>query len=95
MRFSTFRKDGKARKKKKSAVRKPKIRWSVLGLAVPEETPVSMEAIRRQVSLLARHGLGGGTQPIPAPDKPARGRNQLSGMNRTNRRGATESLPVR
>ena len=39
---------------KKKSVRKPKIRWQLLGLTAPTS---SIETIRREVSSLARHGF--------------------------------------
>lgn len=89
MGFSSFGKDGKARKKK-PAIRQPKIRWSALGLPSPEEASLSMETIRQQVSLLARHGLDPDPRLSTAPTHPSRGRNSVSSAKRPTRRRATE-----
>ncbi len=50
--------------KKKKSTRKPKIRWELLGLTDPNSVDhtSSIEAIRREVTSLAKHGLGPDTR---------------------------------
>ena len=81
---------------KKKSVRKPKIRWQVLGLPGPNsvDTTSSIETIRREVSSLASHGIGPDPRSRPvAPDSKSQGRNSRFGANRTGHRGATEETP--
>jgi len=49
---------------KKRSAHKPKIRWELLGLTDPNsvENTSSIEAIRREVTSLARHGFGPDTR---------------------------------
>lgn len=49
---------------KKKSVRKPKIRWELLGLTDPNSVDhtSSIETIRREVTSLAKHGLGPDTR---------------------------------
>jgi hypothetical protein len=71
---------------KKAAIRKPKIRWQLLGLTDPKsiDNTSSIETIRREVSSLARHSFGPDTRlrSMPEQSKPVK--------TRTRRRGATE-----
>jgi hypothetical protein len=78
---------------KKNSVRKPKIRWQLLGLTDPKsiDSTSSIETIRREVSSLARHSFGPNTRlrATPQESKPL-GRNHKSVETRSKRRGATE-----
>lgn len=67
---------------KKRSAHKPKIRWELLGLTDPNsvENMSSIEAIRREVTSLARHGFGPDTRLIHSPE------GKLPGRNRTARR---------
>ncbi|MBH0196230.1 MAG: hypothetical protein HP494_11705 [Nitrospira sp.] len=71
---------------KKTAIRKPKIRWQLLGLTDPKsiDNTSSIETIRREVSSLARHSFGPDTRLRSMPDA------SKSVKTRTRRRGATE-----
>ena len=91
MNLSPEWKHGKSEKKKR--IRKPKIRWEVLGLRDPKsvDTTSSIETIRREVSSLASHGFSPDTRSSPvAPESKSQGRSARPGGNRTRRRGATE-----
>jgi hypothetical protein len=86
-------KDPKTGKKKKKSVHKPKIRWQLLGLTDPGsvDTTPSIEAIRQEVSSLARHSVGSNTRSrSTAQESRSLGRNHKSGAIRSRRRGATE-----
>jgi len=71
---------------KKAAIRKPKIRWQLLGLTDPKsiDNTSSIETIRREVSSLARHSFGPDTRlrATPQESKPVK--------TRSRRRSATE-----
>lgn len=94
MKMSTVWGANKATRKRKRTLRKPKIRWDVLGLQDPQiEGPsVSMEDIRRQVTSLASRGFGSGTRSRSgaknSPDHAAS--NNVTTPIRKRRRGATE-----
>ena len=92
MKISSVWKSGNTAKKKNRSVHKPKIRWQLLGLTDPnlvENTP-SIEAIRLEVSSMARFGIGPETRSrATAQDSKSLGRNHSSTAKRTNRRGAT------
>jgi hypothetical protein len=79
--------------KKNRRTSKPKIRWEVLGLSDPSlaESTMSMDTIRREVSLLASSGFGRETTiPSAAQDTKGRGRGRQPDGGRLKRRGATE-----
>lgn len=93
MKISTSWGSSKTSRKGRRTVLKTKIRWERLGLQNPDLTgpSLSIEDIRRQVTVMASRGLGPGTrsrsaakiQPEQAgPDTPASPRKR--------RRGATE-----
>jgi hypothetical protein len=90
MNFST---GWRARKTRTQAIRKPKVRWEVLGLPTPLDTSVtiSMEDIRRQVSNLASRGLGEGTRSDP-PKRAAKVTN-LAPASRSKRYRETMDSP--
>jgi hypothetical protein len=71
---------------KKTSIRKPKIRWQLLGLTDPKsiDNTASIETIRREVSSLARHSFGPNTRLRSMPDA------SKSVKTRSRRRGATE-----
>lgn len=78
---------------KKTAIRKPKIRWQLLGLTDPKsiDNTSSIETIRREVSSLARHSFGPDTRLRATPkESKSLGRNHKSVETRSKRRGATE-----
>jgi len=62
---------------KKKSARKPKIRWHLLGLTDPNslDSTSTIEAIRREVSSLARHAL----DRIPACRSTAQESKSLAG----------------
>ena len=68
MNLSSVWKSRKTSKMKKSA-HKPKIPWQLLGLTDPDsiDKVSSIEAIRQEVSSLARYGLGLNTRLHSAP----------------------------
>jgi hypothetical protein len=77
------------KKRKRVQVRKPTIRWEVLGLSAPENKEVpSIESIRRAVSAMASRGLGQGVR-AQAQDVESEGED-LAGARGVRRRGATE-----
>lgn len=93
MKMSTVWGANKATRKRKRALRKPKIRWDVLGLQDPQiEGPsVSMEDIRRQVTSLASRGFGSGTRSRSgAKNSPDHAASNVTTPIRKRRRGATE-----
>jgi len=93
MNLASVWKDRRAGKKKKKSVHKPKIRWQLLGLTDPNsiDSTSSIETIRKEVSSLARHGLGPDTRlRSTALESKSLGRNHKSGTTRSRRRGATE-----
>ena len=65
---------------KKAAIRKPKIRWQLLGLTDPKsiDNTSSIETIRREVSSLARHSFGPDTRlrATPQESKPVKTRSR-------------------
>ena len=68
---------------------KPKIPWQLLGLPDPVENqiPLSMDEVRRQVSLMSCRGFGEAARSIPStPSEKEDGRNSHAKL----RRGATE-----
>lgn len=92
MKISSVWKSGKTTKKKNRSVHKPKIRWEMLGLTDPNLTDnsPSIEAIRLEVSSMARFGIGPDTRSrVAAQESKSLGRNHPSAANRTSRRGAT------
>ncbi|MFO0706348.1 MAG: hypothetical protein U0412_05805 [Nitrospira sp.] len=77
MNRSTTNKRGPAGQKKHRPSYKPKIRWELLGLSNPkhEESSLSIDTIRAQVSTLTREGFGRETrtpEPVTAPKTKAR-----------------------
>ena len=54
---------------KKTSIRKPKIRWQLLGLTDPKsiDGTSSIETIRREVSSIARHSFGPDTRLRATP----------------------------
>ncbi len=78
---------------KKKSARKPKIRWHLLGLTDPNsvDSTSSIEAIRREVTSLARYSFGEDTRirSIVKESKSLDSRHKLVGA-RNKRRGATE-----
>jgi hypothetical protein len=84
----------KSRKRaKKTSVRKPKIRWQLLGLTDPKsiDNTSSIETIRREVSSLARHSFGPNTRLRATPqESKSLGGKHKSVETRSKRRGATE-----
>lgn len=93
MKMSTVWGANKATRKRKRTLRKPKIRWDVLGLQDPQiEGPsVSMEDIRRQVTSLASRGFGSGTRSRSgAKNSPDHAASNVTTPIRKRRRGATE-----
>jgi hypothetical protein len=84
----------KGRKRgRKTSVRKPKIRWQLLGLTDPKsiDSTSSIETIRREVSSLARYSFGSDTRLRSTPqESKSLGRNHKSVGTRSKRRGATE-----
>lgn len=93
MKISSVWKSGKTTKKKNRSVHKPKIRWQLLGLTDPNlvDNPPSIEAIRQEVSSMARYGIGPDTRlRATAQESKSLGRNHPSAANRSSRRGATE-----
>ncbi len=88
MPFSKQTADERARRRKKTATRTPKIRWSIMGLANPEAPAVSIDEVRKGVAAMALQGF---ERPAPSDVEPARrGRNALSGVRRASRRGAAD-----
>jgi hypothetical protein len=86
-------KDRRAGKKKKKSVHKPKIRWQLLGLTDPRsvDSTSSIEAIRQEISSLARHSFEPNTRSrSTAQESRSLGRNHESGGIRSRRRGSTE-----
>ncbi len=78
---------------KKKSAHKPKIRWELLGLTDPDsaDNTSSIEAIRREVTSLARHGFGQDTHlRSPLQESKSLGRNHKSMGVRSRRRGANE-----
>ena len=78
---------------KKTSIRKPKIRWQLLGLTDPKsiDNTSSIETIRREVSSLARHSFGPNTRLRATPEESkSSGRNLKSVGTRSKRRGAAE-----
>ena len=91
MNLSSVWKSRKAGKKK--SARKPKIRWHLLGLTDPNslDSTSTIEAIRREVSSLARHGFGPNTRlRSTAQESKSLGRNHKSVGAGSRGRGATE-----
>ena len=79
--------------KKAKRTSKPKIPWDLLGLSDPNlaESTTSIEAIRRELTLLASRGIGVETTIRSAPqDTKGRGRGRQPDGGRMRRRGATE-----
>ena len=68
---------------------KPKIPWQLLGLPDPAETqkPLSMDEVRRQVSLMSGRGFGEAVRSSPSTTS-----DKVDGRNAhpRPRRGATE-----
>lgn len=64
MNKTAFIKNMQSKKRKRTPVRKLKIRWEVLGLSAPQESEesTSIESIRQAVSSLASRGLGQGVR---------------------------------
>ncbi len=94
MKISSVWKSGKTTKKKNRSVHKPKIRWQLLGLTDPNlvDNSPSIEAIRLEVSSMARFGIGPETKlRATAQESKSLGRNHPSAANRTSRRGATDT----
>ncbi len=76
---------------KKTAIRKPKIRWHLLGLTDPKsiDNTSSIETIRREVSSLARYSFGPNTRLRSTPEaSTSLGRNHKSSGTRSRRRSA-------
>lgn len=92
MNLSSVWKDRRSGKNERKSVRKPKIRWQLLGLTDPNsvDKTSSIETIRREVSsLLGSHGFGSDSSSrSAAQESKSLGRNNKSGPTR--RRGATE-----
>lgn len=84
----------KSRKRgKKTSIRKPKIRWHLLGLTDPKsiDSTSSIETIRQEVSSLARYSFGLNTRLRSTPEASTPlGRKHKSSGTRSRRRGATE-----
>jgi hypothetical protein len=78
--------------KKAKRTSKPKIPWELLGLSDPNlaESTTSIEAIRRELALLASRGIGEETTIRSAQDTKGRGRPRQPDGGRMRRRGATE-----
>jgi len=77
---------------KKTSIRKPKIRWQLLGLTDPKsiDGTSSIETIRREVSSMARHSFGPDTRLRATPKKSkSLDRNLKPVGTRSKRRGAT------
>lgn len=75
--------------KPKRVIPKTKIPWQLLGLPDPAEdqNPISMDEIRRQVSLISSRGFGEAVRSRPSTQSPnGDGRNAC----KKPRRGATE-----
>lgn len=64
MNKTAFIRSMQSKKRKRNAVRKPKIRWEVLGLSGPQENEASasIDSIRQAVSSMASRGLGQGSR---------------------------------
>jgi hypothetical protein len=92
MKLSTGWRADKTRKNRARAIRKPKIRWEVLGLPDPLETKLttSMEDIRRQVSNMASRGFGQGTRSRTA-ERESKTTDRAADSSSKRHRGATES----
>lgn len=90
MNRTAFIKGMQAKKRKRAPVRKPNIRWELLGLSAPDEgrETASIESIRQAVSLMASRGLGQGvrsrTKGVESEDA------RQDGVRGVGRRGATE-----
>lgn len=76
--------------RKRAQVRKPTIRWEVLGLSAPQENKESpsIDSIRQAVSAMASRGLGGGVRAQVKDVESESG--DLAGARDVRRRGATE-----
>lgn len=77
MNRSTTNKRGPLGQKKHRPAYKPKIRWELLGLSNPkhDESALSIDTIRAQVSTLTREGFGRDTrtpEPVANPKTSAR-----------------------
>jgi hypothetical protein len=94
MNLSTGWRANKTRKTRTRAIRKPKVRWEVLGLPKPLDTSLttSMEDIRRQVSSLASRGLGEGTHS-GLPERGAKATNLAPASRGKRRRDEMDSSP--
>ncbi|HWF60789.1 MAG TPA: hypothetical protein VN666_10850 [Nitrospira sp.] len=83
---------------KKKSVRKPKIRWQLLGLTDPDsvDNTSSIEAIRREVTSLARYSFGPDTRlRATAQESKSLGKNHEPVEARNKRRGAAGQIPAR
>ncbi|BFU90739.1 MAG: hypothetical protein NTAFB01_19260 [Nitrospira sp.] len=83
---------------KKKSVRKPKIRWDLLGLTDPDsvDSTSSMETIRREVTSLARYSFGPDTRlRATAQESKSLDKNHEPVGARNKRRGATGQIPAR
>lgn len=83
---------------KKKSVRKPKIRWDLLGLTDPDsvDSTSSMETIRREVSSLARYSFGPDTRlRATAQESKSLDKNREPVGARNKRRRDTGQIPAR
>jgi len=93
MKISTSWGSNRTSRKGKRTVLKTKIRWERLGLQDPnlDGPSLSIEDIRRQVTLMASRGLGPGTRSrSAAKTQPDHAVPDTSASTRKRRRGATE-----
>jgi len=76
---------------KKTSIRKPKIRWQLLGLTDPKsiDNTSSIETIRREVSSLARHSFGPNThlRSMPEASKSVKTRSRRSSATEQTQNG--------
>jgi hypothetical protein len=93
MNLHSVLKDPRTGKRKNKSVHNPKIRVQLLGPTDPSsiDTTPSIEAIRQEVSSLARHSIGSNTSSRSmAQESRSLGRNHKSGAIRSKGRGAAE-----